>query len=266
MSNENKKKKSPKKNKTKERAFTIGFMFVITVIFISLLSAVNLFTKDTIEFNKKISLIRAVLYSSGIEIPKSQDKVKIETEKDSEGKELDNYTITKLDENKKAVESYSIEAVRKHKASSDTPELLYYKVLTGDTLNAYVFMPEGAGLWGEIVALIGFDKELTKITGIEFVEQNETPGLGARITETWFKEQFIGKYGPKEFSRNDDKLFTHIPEPKDKSNLNQDTQNRDKFHAITGATVTSNAIKRIVNDTIKKARKILLSKENKEDN
>ncbi len=261
MSDENKKKKAPKKSKAKERGFTIGFMFVITVIFISLLTAVNLFTADTIEFNKKISLIRAVLYSAGIEIPQSQDRVKIETDTDSEGNELDNYTITKLDEYKNPVERYSIEAVKQGNQSSGVSELLYYKVFSEDTLTAYVFMPEGAGLWGEIVALIGFNKELTNITGIEFVEQNETPGLGARITEAWFKEQFIGKYGPKEFSSDDEKLFTHIPEPKDKSNLGEDPKNKDKFHAITGATVTSNAIKRIVNDTIMKARKVLLNKE-----
>ena len=95
----------------------------------------------------------------------------------------------------------------------------------------WVFYGKGPGLWGEIDAVIGYDITGTMITGIEFTKQNETPGLGARIAETWFKEQFRGKSGP----------FTMMAE-------GTSTQS-NQFDAITGATRTSSAVMQIINDT-----------------
>ena len=65
--------------------------------------------------------------------------------------------------------------------------------------------------------------------GIAFTSQNETPGLGARIEERWFVEQFRGKRAPLK-----------IRPEKEKTSISE-------FEAITGATVTTNAVKAIVN-------------------
>ncbi len=61
------------------------------------------------------------------------------------------------------------------------------------------------------------------------MKQNETPGLGARITEKWFKEQFRGKSAP----------FTMAAEGT--------SEKPGELDAITGATKTSQAVLRIVN-------------------
>ena len=45
-----------------------------------------------------------------------------------------------------------------------------------------------------IVFLVGFDANGT-ITGLAIMEQQETPGLGDRVTEPDFAQQFIGKTG-----------------------------------------------------------------------
>ena len=68
------------------------------------------------------------------------------------------------------------------------------------------------------------------MTGIDFIAQNETPGLGARIEESWFKDQFIGKTPP----------FTLVDEG---------TQNKasNEIDGITGATYTSRYVRDMVN-------------------
>ena len=43
-----------------------------------------------------------------------------------------------------------------------------------------------------INVMVGIDKN-NKITGIEVISQQETPGLGAKIKESSFLQQFIGK-------------------------------------------------------------------------
>ena len=68
--------------------------------------------------------------------------------------------------------------------------------------------------------------------GLDFVKQNETPGLGARISESWFKEQFRGKRGP----------FRLVPEGVESG--------ENEFQAITGATSTSNAVLDLLNRSI----------------
>ncbi|MBU1004993.1 MAG: RnfABCDGE type electron transport complex subunit G [Nanoarchaeota archaeon] len=70
-----------------------------------------------------------------------------------------------------------------------------------------------------INAVVGIDNE-GKITGIEVISQQETPGLGAKIVESSFLNQFIGK-SPEDVVINKD---------------------GGKIDAITGATISSRAI------------------------
>jgi len=60
-------------------------------------------------------------------------------------------------------------------------------------LSGYAIAIEGKGFWDKIRCVIGIAADQKTITGIYFYEQAETPGLGARITEPAFYEQFSGK-------------------------------------------------------------------------
>jgi Na+-transporting NADH:ubiquinone oxidoreductase subunit C len=80
--------------------------------------------------------------------------------------------------------------------------------------------------------VVGFAADRQRLSGIDFLKQQETPGLGARIGEPWFKQQFKGKRGP----------FTTVGEGEPSA--------ENQFDAITGATITSNAVKAIVNAVV----------------
>lgn len=92
----------------------------------------------------------------------------------------------------------------------------------------YAFPLNGQGLWGSIRGFIGISAEFDRLLGMEFIEQNETPGLGGRIDEAWFKEQFAG--------------VPLLP--------GQEIVYGDGLDSITGATSSSNAVLGTLNDTV----------------
>lgn len=73
----------------------------------------------------------------------------------------------------------------------------------------------GMGMWGEITLVFLYDASESRILGLKVTEQNETPGLGDRILEEEFSQQFVNWKG----------------EPID---------------GITGATISSRAVEKIL--------------------
>ncbi|MEN8142877.1 MAG: FMN-binding protein, partial [Thermodesulfobacteriota bacterium] len=116
-----------------------------------------------------------------------------------------------------------------------------YDPVGGDP-TGYATAMSGPGFWGPISAMVAVDGEVSKIIGIEFFRLEETPGLGARITEPRFENQFIGLslvLAPGE------KAFFSITAPSPgKSALELD--------AITGATSTSRAVEVFLNSGLQR--------------
>ncbi|MFW5713007.1 MAG: FMN-binding protein, partial [Spirochaetota bacterium] len=182
------------------RVYPVLFMVALTVVFISGVSGIFLTTEDRVRLNETIFQKRAVLYAAGIEFP-----------------EEDIQEIQRIYE----------ERVREVNGEGEQPDYFRIELPSGET--GYAVYVRGAGLWGEIVSVFGFKPDLETFTGVEFVEQNETPGLGARITEQWYKEQFRDKRGP----------FELVAEGSSDA--------ADELDAITGATKTSEAVLKIAN-------------------
>lgn len=99
----------------------------------------------------------------------------------------------------------------------------------------------GAGLWGTITAIVAADAAGTRLRGIEILDQVETPGLGGRIDEAWFKEQFRGKkIGPD----------GRITVDQNGSGKGEADKESPRVDAISGASRTSDFIQDIVNGAI----------------
>lgn len=109
---------------------------------------------------------------------------------------------------------------------SDVDEqTLYYKAFDDrDKIIGFVFKAAGKGYSSLIQTLVGVDPKGI-ISAIKVLSQNETPGLGIRITEKKFTDQF----------------------------KNQDSLTLSGVQAISGATVSSRALMKSV---IKKAQEI----------
>jgi Na+-transporting NADH:ubiquinone oxidoreductase subunit C len=197
-----------KESTAKKRVFPVVFMLAITLVFISITTVIYTYTKDQIALNERLRLKEAVLYSAGVSLP--DDPAEIDR----------------------------IYDVRVEEVMDETGRVKYFAVRGPETsdVESYVIIKTGAGLWGDITATVGFDADLESFVGLEIIDQNETPGLGGRIGETWFKEQFRGKRPP----------LATVPEGDPAS----DTQ----FQAITGATYSTAAIQDIMNASQEYAR------------
>ena len=107
--------------------------------------------------------------------------------------------------------------------------------------SGYAFIAEGNGYQGLIKLIAGADTGLTKLTGIEVLESQETPGLGAEIANTPFRKQFDGL------------SITHPIEYV----KNEKPDQPYEIEAITGATISSRAVVNILNKKITELRKEL---------
>ena len=101
---------------------------------------------------------------------------------------------------------------------------------------------QGNGLWGTISGVIGMTSDLQRIVGFEIVSHVETPGLGGRIDEEWFKEQFNGEYAA------DGIIVKHGG-----SGGDTDPDN-GQVDGITGASRTSDSVQVIVNQQIERIK------------
>ncbi|MGH2270634.1 FMN-binding protein [Anaerohalosphaeraceae bacterium U12dextr] len=103
-------------------------------------------------------------------------------------------------------------------------------------LAGYALPFEGQGFWAPIRGVIGIGTDSRTITGIWFYEQAETPGLGARIVEPFFYQQFAGK----QFA--DGARPIRIRPPAEASDKD--------IQAITGATQTCIRLEKLLNEAV----------------
>ena len=118
----------------------------------------------------------------------------------------------------------------------------------GDTLR--IFPLEGKGLWGPIWGYISLKEDLSTIAGVTFDHKGETPGLGAEINTTEFESQFHDK---KLF---DNGAFVSVKVVKGGAGPG----NLHEVDAISGGTVTSKALEKMLLDGLVKYEKYLSQK------
>ena len=113
-----------------------------------------------------------------------------------------------------------------------------YTIYSDDTLVGYAFLATGKGYGGDIDILVGLEDAQT-LKGITIVAQSETPGLGSKIIESSFVSEFVGA--------NIDDIF-----------LKKDGGQID---AITGASISSEAVVDVVRNTAMEKVKSLKERE-----
>ncbi len=135
-----------------------------------------------------------------------------------------------------------LEGVKTVIVGSDTVEgpltenstFIYYIGKKEDgSVAGYAIISSANGYNGENKVLVGFNEDATMITGIVITEQAETPGLGAKIVENSFREQF------KEQSS-----ITPLSVVK---GIKPEEAKEGEIAAISGATISSSSVVDAVN-------------------
>jgi Na+-transporting NADH:ubiquinone oxidoreductase subunit C len=236
----------------KKGILTIIFMVVITIVFISALASIHELSKERVMQNAKIDQYKSILYAFDIfpknvnegelsptsttnDIPWQQDQILKSIES-----QIRTIKIPVTDEQKRLLKNSLL-------AIGDSVEI-YVRVNDRGKIIAYGFPLRGKGLWGTISAFGVISANLTKMIGIDFTEQVETPGLGARITENEFKYFFRNLDLSGFQNQKSESPAIILVKKKDETNIAKST---NSFQAITGATQTVTGVLKMVNTDLR---------------
>ena len=115
---------------------------------------------------------------------------------------------------------------------------------TGQLLG-YAVYTAGVGFQDKIVLMLGIDASLSRINGLTILEQKETPGLGAKITD---EKSFLVYWVNKDLRQPLRLRKPPAPSPESLST--------SEVNTITGATISSEAVLTIVNSARERVQQI----------
>lgn len=119
-----------------------------------------------------------------------------------------------------------------------------------EAIKGYAFRIRGAGFWAMIDGYLAVEPSGGKILGIVFLNHQETPGLGGRITEKRFRNQFKGlNISPPAEGTRFVRMGIRKPEKSDPGYARH-------VDTITGATGTSMGVDKFVNTAIRRFRAV----------
>jgi Na+-transporting NADH:ubiquinone oxidoreductase subunit C len=186
------------------------FIFIVALFFAGLTAGVNSALRSRIELNQEAGYSRKLLQALQIQLPKD-------------------------------VSAGRIREIEAQKLVKDRIEgrMVYAEIGESGQPVKYAFPISGKGFWGNIYGILAFDRDINEIEGIVFTSHNETPGLGARIEEEWFRKQFRGLEVQDGNKRGKKIVISKADSSKD-----------NQVDAITGATMTSNLLQILLNNEI----------------
>lgn len=113
----------------------------------------------------------------------------------------------------------------------------------------YIIPMSGSGLWGALWGYLAVNSDGSTIYGSEFGHAGETPGLGAEIVLSSFRNQFIGK----ELIKNEEFKSIAVVKP------GQSIANRDYVDGISGGTITSKGVDEMLLHSMGKYKNFLMN-------
>lgn len=192
--------KSPKKTNAQPFAYPILFMIGLSALLAFCLAYLNQSTYAVIKEQEDLAVQKSILYALNVPYG-SDEEVKDMIQNNLQERQIDTYT--------------------------------YYEYKENGEVLGYAFPIHGKALWGTVEGYGAVDREVATLLGVDFVKHSETPGLGGRISEDWYKDQFRG-----------------IDISADAPYIAYRPAAGGNVDAITGATLTSNSIRDMVNDSI----------------
>lgn len=204
------------KVKKESIGYVVSFTFAVCLVFVLVLAVANQVTLSQVEANKRFASQLAVLKAFG---------------------------LAKADAARSEVESAYASSVKELKAPGGVGAA-YKAEIDGQSYLAVRIT--GAGLWGPITAILAADPAVQRIKGMDILDQQETPGLGGRIGEAWFMDQFSGeKIGPE----------GTVAVRQGSGKGDQDKEN-SQVDAVTGASRTSDFVQSLVNSALKAIKEL----------
>ncbi len=241
---------------TESTRYTIGFAAVVCVVcaLVVATSAVGLRSKQ--EANQLVFRQKNVLLAAGLIKPDdalTDDDVRAQFERSIRPQLVNLATGETMADGKLDPATYDQRRARNDPALSraappngakvgrlPTYGVVYLVGAGGkDAPSDQVVLPiEGIGMWGTLYGFLALDRDGRTIRGLTFYDQKETPGLGGEIANPRWQALWVGRQA---FDTNWEPKITVI-----KGNAGPPAQDPHRVDAISGATITSNGVSRLV--------------------
>jgi len=164
----------------------------------------------------------------------------------------ESFVINSKGEPVDGVDAFTVVLKNEQKKPPEEQYLPIFRAVPDDGEKVIIIPVEGKGLWGPIYGYVALKSDMNTIYGVNFDHKGETPGLGAEINTSAFESQFHDK---KLF---DDENFVSVQVIKGGA-ADADIHGVD---AISGGTITSKGLQKMIFDCIQKYDDYLLKNRN----
>jgi Na+-transporting NADH:ubiquinone oxidoreductase subunit C len=108
----------------------------------------------------------------------------------------------------------------------------------GGAAQQVVLPVEGIAMWGTVYGFIALERDGNTVRGLTFYDQKETPGLGGEISNPKWQALWVGR---KAYDANWEPKLTVL-----KGHFGPPAQDPHRIDALSGATITSNGVGRLM--------------------
>lgn len=158
--------------------------------------------------------------------------------------QIDSWAAPKIEMHRKAAMEeaiFNVQPEAENYEQIESAEFPLFEVFDSEHNSlGYAVLYEGNGFQGNIRLMFGVEKNLNTLKGLEILEQVETPGLGTKVAESDFKDQFNGL-----------RCETQVDWVKGAS-----PSKPNEIQAVTGATISSKSVVQIINNGLQALRNI----------
>jgi Na+-transporting NADH:ubiquinone oxidoreductase subunit C len=212
--------------------YVIVFSAILTIVLGVLLSGTSQvlgpLQKEAMALDKKKQILGAVMSAEEV------GKMSPEQVNEFYGKRI-SATVVDLAGNPVAgVQAEMVEVAKDYKKPASErhyPVFTFHAEGNPDQVQSYIFPLYGAGLWDAIWGYLALNTDMNTIGGITLAHASETPGLGARITETGVQARYVGK---KIFDESGELITVAMQKGEGKDYAND----AHKVDGMSGATIT----------------------------
>ena len=223
-------------NKTNTNSYTFIFAIIMVVVVGSVLAYAATSLQPMQYENMRQEKMQNILATVGVE-----------TERAGAEELYNEYIIEELvlsneGEVKEDVDAFDVDLAKELDIIPDEQNFpLYIAEVEGEKY--YIVPLRGSGLWNAIFGYIALKDDVNTIKGAVFDHLGETPGLGAEITQEWFRKRF-----ENERIFDGDGNFIGISVVKGYSSTAKDDS---KVNAISGATITGDGVSNMISERLR---------------
>jgi Na+-transporting NADH:ubiquinone oxidoreductase subunit C len=241
---------------TQSTRYTIGFAAAICVVCALLVAASAVGLREKQETNQLLYRQKNVLLAAGLVKPAddlSDRELLAVFDRNIRVRLVDLRTGDLLAEEKIDAKTYDQRKARNDPATSHAippnaaqisrvPNYgaVYFVIdpANRDQIQQVVIPVEGIGMWGTMYGFLAIDRDTTTIRGLTYYDQKETPGLGGEAGSPRWQALWRGR---KAYDENWEPRIVVI-----KGSAGPPTQDPHRVDGLSGATITSNGITRMM--------------------